>query len=356
MHLDKVRIMMSQLPKVIFGTSGLGNLFVALPFETKLDIVREIFAHSPHPVVFDSAGKYGAGLALESLGQCLRELNIPKDKVIISNKLGWKRIPLVTDEPTFEPGVWKELKFDAEQRISYDGIMECFEQGNELLEGYTPQMVSVHDPDEYLAKARNKEEDRKYYRDIFDAYLALSDLKSKGIVSAIGVGAKNWRTIERISKHVQLDWVMFANSMTVKQHPKELIAFMKDLEKENVHIINSAVFHSGFLIGSDYFDYKLLSKAGEGKALFEWRDKFFQICSDFKVKPAHACIQFGLKASAIKSIALNTTNASRVRENVMMVDEDIDEAFWLEMNKRGLIEYKLDQWNIRNSRIPVPKF
>ncbi|MGE5521724.1 MAG: aldo/keto reductase, partial [Candidatus Dadabacteria bacterium] len=77
------------LPPVIFGTSGLGNLFVALDYQSKLDIVRECIAHSKGKVVFDSAGKYGAGLALETLGKCLNELQVPKENVVISNKLGW---------------------------------------------------------------------------------------------------------------------------------------------------------------------------------------------------------------------------------------------------------------------------
>jgi D-threo-aldose 1-dehydrogenase len=343
-----------QLPKVVFGTSGLGNLFTALPFETKLEIVREIFAHSTDPVVFDSAGKYGAGLALESLGECLKALNIPQEKVIISNKLGWKRISLTTEEPTFEPGVWKDLEFDAEQRISYEGIIECFEQGNELLGGYKPQLVSVHDPDEYLARAQNDEEDKRYYRDIFDAYLALQDLKTKGLVNAIGVGAKDWRVIQRISKHVELDWVMFANSMTIKQHPGELIEFMKSLEKEGVHIINSAVFHSGFLIGGEYYDYKLIHPDNfESKELFSWRESFFEVCEEYGVKPAHACIQFGLKIPGVKSIALNTTNAARVMENFKMVENEIEQDFWHELIKRGLIEFKFPQLNEQDFELPV---
>ena len=47
------------LPPVIFGTSGLGNLFVALNEQTKLEIVKECFRLSEGKVVFDSAGKYG---------------------------------------------------------------------------------------------------------------------------------------------------------------------------------------------------------------------------------------------------------------------------------------------------------
>jgi D-threo-aldose 1-dehydrogenase len=52
------------MPPIIFGTSGLGNLFVALPQEIKQEIVKEAIAHTKGKLVFDSAGKYGAGLAL----------------------------------------------------------------------------------------------------------------------------------------------------------------------------------------------------------------------------------------------------------------------------------------------------
>src|SRR5687767_11341164 len=156
------------LPPVIFGTSGLGNLFIALGEQEKLNIVSECLRLSNGKVIFDSAGKYGAGLALETLGKCLGQLNARPENVIISNKLGWLRTDLTTDEPTFEPGVWKDLKHDAVQKISYDGIMQCFEQGNEFLKGYHAQMVSVHDPDEYLATASDARQSEKLYNDILE--------------------------------------------------------------------------------------------------------------------------------------------------------------------------------------------
>ncbi|WP_431209977.1 aldo/keto reductase [Puia sp. P3] len=124
-----------KLPPVVFGTSGLGNLYVALDEDVKTRIVEACIRQSEERVIFDSAGKYGAGLALESLGRALKKLGIAPGNVVISNKLGWLRIPLAGKEPTFEPGVWKDLKYDAVQKIGYDGMMECFEQGNELLGG-----------------------------------------------------------------------------------------------------------------------------------------------------------------------------------------------------------------------------
>ena len=341
-EFDKIAL---NLPPIIFGTSGLGNLFIALEEEEKLNIVSECVRLSQGKVVFDSAGKYGAGLALETLGKCLKQLNVQPENVVISNKLGWVRTELKTKEPTFEPGVWKNLKHDAVQKISYDGIMECFEQGNELLDGYIPQMVSVHDPDEYIATAKDYKHSEKLYADILDAYEALYDLKKHHKVQSIGVGAKNWKTIKRIAKDVELDWIMIANSMTIKNHPQELLDFIKEMERKGVYVINSAVFHSGFLVGSDYFDYRLIEKdEAKNDSLFKWREAFFETCNRFHIKPAEACVQFALNVPGVKSIALNTTHADRVQSNMQMVQANIPIEFWQELKSRNLIEVDFVSW------------
>lgn len=328
----------NDLPKVIFGTSSLGNLFVALDDSIKHDVIAECVKHSAGKVVFDSAGKYGAGLALEVLGKHLRELNVDQSNVIISNKLGWYRTELKTPEPTFEPGVWISLKHDAVQMISYDGMIACFEQGNELLNGYIPQMVSVHDPDEYLAAADSPEDEAKRYQDILDAYRALADLKAAGKVESIGVGAKDWRSIYRIAQDVKLDWVMIANSLTIKTHPLELLKFMADLEQQGVSIINSAVFHSGFLIGGDFYDYKLADENLPGyENHIKWREEFNKLCDKYTIKPAEACVSFALKAPGVKSVALSTTNPKRVKQNMDLAQTHIPREFWVEMIDKGLI-------------------
>lgn len=327
-----------EIPPIIFGTSGLGNLYEALDEGVKRDIVHECVRHAKGPVVFDSAGKYGAGLALESLGRSLKELKLKPEEVIISNKLGWVRTELKTAEPTFEPGVWKGLQYDAVQKISYEGILECFEQGNELLNGYVPQLVSVHDPDEYMAKATNEEEAAQLYQDILDAYKALEELKEQGKVQAIGVGAKDWRIIERIAGDINLDWVMIANSMTILRHEDDLLAFMERLAEKKVTIINSAVFHGGFLIGGDYFDYKLLKpEQWEHQVFFQWRKGFFALCKEFNIKPAEACVRFSLNAPGVTSIALSTTNPKRVKENIDIAYAHIPAEFWEAMKRKGLI-------------------
>src|SRR5690606_4822220 len=227
---------------------------------------------------------------------------------------------------------------DAVQRISYEGIMDCYDQGNSLLGNYHAQWVSVHDPDEYLANAKNPAHEEKLYQDVLDAYRALQDLKSSGKVEAIGVGSKDWKVIERLSRDVSLDWVMIANSLTIYDHPEELIRFIQELKAKNVLVINSAVFNGGFLVGSDYFNYKFVDKDSVlGNELYNWRNRFWKICNNFQVDPAHACINFGLKVDGVNSIALNTTKPTKVKLNVDMVKEDIMSEFWEEMRANKLI-------------------
>jgi D-threo-aldose 1-dehydrogenase len=330
-----------KLPQIIFGTSGLGNLYVALSQDVKQAIVSECLKHSSSPAVFDTAGKYGAGLALESLGQCLRTLKVAPGEVLISNKLGWLRSELKTDEPTFEPGVWKNLTHDAIQKISYDGILECYEQGNELLAGYSAKLVSVHDPDEYLAASADQADWQRRYQDILGAYKALHELKLAGKVNSVGVGAKDWRIIEKISQDVQLDWVMIANSMTIHSHPRELVLFMEKLEEQGVLIINSAIFNAGFLTGSDYYNYRRVSRENQPE-LYHWRDEFYQLCDTYSLLPAAVCTAFVLRAPGVQSIALNTTNPDRVRLNMTLKDALVPSVFWQEMKEKKLIDLNYD--------------
>lgn len=333
-----------KLPKVIFGTTGLGNMYVELEEKMKLEIIRTFIEHNSteKPIVFDSAGKYGAGLALETLSRCLKALNVKPEDVLISNKLAWYRAHELPSgaEPTFEPGVWRNLKYDAVQKISYQGILECYEQGNQLLDGYKAELVSVHDPDEYVAAAKDQSDEQKRYNDILEAYRALFELKSRNEVKAIGVGAKDWRIIQRIANDVDLDWVMIANSMTVHSHPQELVRFMEELQQRGTVIINSAVFNGGFLIGQDYYNYKLMDPMRD-QPLFQWRTEFFKLCEKYKIKPAHACTIFGLNAPGVSSIALSTSNVNRVKENLDLVaaaNTIVPSDFWKEMKEQGLMD------------------
>lgn len=326
------------MPRVMFGSSDLGNIYREIPFEQKRSVIQKCLElTSPH-TVFDSAGKYGAGLALEVIGQSLEQLGVSPNDVVISNKLGWVRTPLVGTEPTFEPGIWKGLKYDAVQKISYHGIMECFDEGNRLLGRYVPQLVSVHDPDEYLAQATSVVHREYLFEDILDAYRALEDLKKQGKVTAIGVGAKDWRVIPEIYEQVPLDWVMIANSLTLYDHSPELLDFISRLYADGVAVINAAVFNGGFLVGGDHYNYKPIDESLiADRQKLAWRAAFFQRCLLHDIKPSHACIQFALSVPGVHGVAVSPADLTKLEENYRATQQPVPVSFWEDLKEHGLI-------------------
>ena len=73
------------------------------------------------------------------------------------------------------------------------------------------------------------------------------------------------------------------------------------------------------------------------RPLFAWRGTFDALCAKHGVKPAAACVRFGLSVPGVCAVALNTGKPGRVAENVAIVEAEIPAAFWREMKEAGLI-------------------
>jgi D-threo-aldose 1-dehydrogenase len=147
--------------------------------------------------------------------------------------------------------------------------MSCWEEN--ILPIWSPCMI----PDEYLLAAKDPADRDHRWMEVLESYRALFDLKSKGKVQAVGIGSKDWTIIRELYKQVPFDWVMLANSFTLFSHPREILEFMDRLEADGVGIINSAVFHGGFLTGGDKFDYREVDPSTKmGKFLHDWRERF----------------------------------------------------------------------------------
>jgi D-threo-aldose 1-dehydrogenase len=94
---------------------------------------------------------------------------------------------------------------------------------------------------------------------------------------------------------------MIANSMTIHSHPGELVEFMRVLEKQKIVILNSAAFNAAFLTGLAYDNYQLKDLLKD-KSFYHWREMFYQLCLDYKIKPVEACVVFGPHTPGVKSI------------------------------------------------------
>ena len=329
---------MKKLSPIVFGTSCLGNLYKAIPMETKVAIAAEWFKAFEHPVV-DSAGKYGAGLSLECIGKALKALGKKNGDLTISVKLGWRRSRRLNpgEEPTFEPGAWAGLEYDAVQDISYDGIMRCHAEAKDLLGGFPIDLVSVHDPDEYLAHAESQRggdgQNSAFsapLRDIKEAYAALFELKARGEAESVGIGSKDWRVIEMLWRDgVKFDWAMFACQPTLLVHPPELISFVNELKAAGVTLIDSAVFNGGFLIGSDMLDYRKADPEKDAAA-FAFREHYLELCRRHGLDPAAPAVEYAYRLG-FDAVALNTASPHRILKNAAYANAKAPEAFWREL-------------------------
>ena len=327
-----------KLTPVVFGTSCLGNLYKSVPMETKVAIAAEWFKAYPKPVI-DSAGKYGAGLSLECIGKALKTLGKKEGDLTISVKLGWRRSRRLSpgEEPTFEPGAWAGLEYDAVQDISYDGIMRCHAEAKDLLGGFPIDLVSVHDPDEYLAHAESQRggdgQNSAFsaaLREIKDAYKALFELKARGEAESVGIGSKDWRVIEMLWRDgVKFDWVMFACQPTLLVHPPELISFVNELKTAGVTLIDSAVFNGGFLIGSDMLDYRKADPKKDAAA-FAFRERYLDLCRRYGLDPAAPAVEYAYRLG-FDAVALNTASPQRIPRNAAYANAKAPDAFWREL-------------------------
>jgi D-threo-aldose 1-dehydrogenase len=101
-------------------------------------------------------------------------------------------------------------------------------------------------------------------------------------------------------------------------------------------MINSAVFHAGFLTGGAWFDYRKPDPVADEK-LFHWREKFLTVCKKFEVKPADVCVQFGLAVPGVVAVALNTGKPERIADNVASAQNEIPAALWRALKNEGLV-------------------
>jgi D-threo-aldose 1-dehydrogenase len=115
-----------------------------------------------------------------------------------------------------------------------------------------------------------------------------------------------------------------------------VVEFVEQLAQRNITIINSAVFHAGFLTGGRFFDYRVATPENDA-TLFAWRERFLTLCHRHAVSPMIACVQFALSPPGVASVSLNTSRPERIAENVAAVEVEVPPAFWKDAKVGRLI-------------------
>jgi D-threo-aldose 1-dehydrogenase len=272
---------------------------------------------------FDTAPVYGLGLAEERLG---RFLSSSSDLPVISTKVG----RLLVDEPgpdahvdsrsapLFEGAPPRTPVFD----FSYDAAHRSLEASLERLGVDRVDVVFIHDPDDFFVEALD------------GAFRALSELRSQGVISAVGVGMSQSAMLNRFADEADFDCFLLAGRYTLLEQPA-LEDLLPNCAERGISVIAGGVLNSGLLADPKpgiTYEYAPADAQTLERAL-----ALEAVCKRHGVPLAAAAIQFPLGHAAIATVLLGVRTPAEMHQNEKLFQWPIPQELWDELKAESLL-------------------
>ena len=268
---------------------------------------------------YDTAPFYGAGRSERYYAAGLSSAE--RDSYALSTKVGRVLNPVdaAPGQDIYRDLPRMEVAFD----FSRDGVLRSFEESLKRLELDRIDILFIHDPDDYHRQA------------VDEAFPALAELRSQGVIGAIGAGMNYCEPLAQFGREADFDCFLLAGRYTLLDH-SGLDDLLPLCEKKGMSIILGGPYNSGVLAsdlgeGTTYF-YQ--STPSEVLALAR---KIKAVCDRHDVPLKAAALQFGLAHPAVAATIPGAVSASEVRENFDMVSYEIPGALWAELKHEGLL-------------------
>ncbi len=303
------------------GATGLAGMYTEVPRRQAMDTLE--MAWSKGVRYFDTAPFYGYGLGERRMGDFLRSK--PRDSFILSTKVGRMLAPL--DPPPANDRFYRsklpfELKFD----YSYDGAMRSVEDSLQRLGLGRIDIALIHDIDIF---AHGEAQAAVFQQAMEGAYKALHQLRSEGLIDAIGIGVNEWQVCYDALQHGDFDCFLLAGRFTLLDQ-SALPSLLPECQKRKVSIINGGVFNSGLLANLDApnltYDY---GKAPTEKV--EKARKIDAVCRRLSIPIQAAALQYPLRHPAVATVISGARSAQEVTEIINWLDLEIPDTLWQEL-------------------------
>jgi D-threo-aldose 1-dehydrogenase len=317
-----------------FGSAPLGNMHRVLAEDEVGETLRAAWGTGAR--YFDTAPLYGHGLSEQRVGRFLGGMD--RRTFLISTKAGRVLEPCAPGEE--EGGIFKGLpSFRVRFDYSRDGIMRSFEASLRRLGLDRIDILLVHDVDARTHGGVAQSDAR--IRELMDSggWRALSELRDRGVVDAIGIGVNEWEPCRKILDVADPDLFLLAGRYTLlEQEP--VSALFPACAARGVGIVIGGPFNSGILAGKATFDYE--TAPGSVRARVQSLDR---VCRSFDVPLAAAALQFPLAHPCVVSVIPGAQAKAEVEANARLMAQDIPAALWDALKTEHLLDV----------RVPVPK-
>ena len=207
--------------------------------------------------------------------------------------------------------------------FSRDGVLRSFEESLKRLELDRVDVLLIHDPDDFHQQV------------VEEAFPALAELRSQGVIGAIGAGMNFCEPLAQFGREADFDCFLLAGRYTLLDHTG-LEDLLPLCEEKGMSIILGGPYNSGVLA----------SDLGEGTTYFyqstppevlELARKIKAVCDRHDVPLKAAALQFGLAHPAVAATIPGAVSADEVQENFDMVSYEIPADLWAELKHEGLL-------------------
>jgi D-threo-aldose 1-dehydrogenase len=291
-----------ELGRLALGTAPIGGLYESVEDETARAVVDRAWELGLR--YFDTAPRYGAGLAERRLGEALR--GRPRDEFVVSTKVGrllrpgrsaWGGAPELVDYFDFSPEATLRSLEESLGRLGLDRVDIAF----------------VHDPDDHFDEA------------LAGSFRALQRLRDEGVVRAIGVGANQPAVLCRFAREADPDCFLVAGRFTALDRSAEA-ELLPLCEEAGIAVIAGGVFNSGVIAGGTTFDYEAAPSEIVARV-----ERLRETCARHAVPLPAAAVQFPLRHAAVVTVLVGCRTPAEVTEDVRLAEVEVPDELWREL-------------------------
>jgi D-threo-aldose 1-dehydrogenase len=260
---------------------------------------------------FDVAPLYGAGRGERRLGHFL--VTKRRDDFVLSTKVGRLLRPTHDGDPA--------SVYD----FSRDGVRASLDESLGRLGLDRIDIALIHDPDDHFAEAMDQ------------AYPALEELRSEGVVGAIGLGMNQAEMLERFVRDTDIDCVLVAGRYSLLDD-RAAPGLLPAASERGVGVLVGGVFNSGILADpspGSTFNYR--PAAAE---LLERAVALRAVAHDHGVSLSRAALHYSLRHPAVTTIVVGAVSPGEVVQNLDDFAAPVPAALWADLEASGLLGWR----------------
>jgi len=319
-----------ELSTLGFGGAPLGELFDPVS-ETEAQETLQA-AWDAGIRYYDTAPFYGYGKSEHRLGHFLRQQE--RKDFILSSKVG-RVLTATRDLDSFDKGGWiGGLPFDYRFDYSYDGIMRSWEDSLQRLGLSSIDVLLIHDLDSFFHDSEQRFS-AHLNQLITSGWRALDELRSQGLIKAVGTGLNRMGALPLLIDAVDLDLSIVAMPYTLLD--QEVLEEEFPLcEEHGVRIVIGAVFASGILVSGPTEGARYAYNTASPEILDKTR-RIQEVCQRHDVPLPAAAMQFPLGHPLVSAIIPGAMEPSHIQTNAKWFQHEIPADMWAELKTEGLL-------------------